>query len=812
MSLKYKELSFKELKKYHDLTGFEYKTTEEFSPVEEVIGQERAVKSIEFGLNIEAPGYNIYITGMSDTGRTSAVREILEKISPEMKTPSDWCYIYNFQDPDCPLAINLPPGKGREFKKDMRELIKLLSTEIPQAFESEDYKKKRAQIAEKYELQKRELISKVEKIAKEKNFQMAKTPLGFTTIPLKKDGQPFNQLEFQKLKDEERKKIETEMDNLQREIAKVLETVNSVDRKYREELNKFNRQLALFVVEHKVERLKKKYKENPLITNYLNEVKLDLVENVEDFLRKEEPEKGIFSKAKISLSSPLSPFIKYDVNVVVDNSHLKGAPVIIETNPTYQNMFGRIEKRTYLGAYITDFTRVKAGSILKANGGYLVVDVEEVLKNPFVWDALKRTLRNKEARIEDIGEEFGFLSVTALRPMPIPLNIKVIMIGKSEIFNLLSVFDTQFKKIFKVRADFDYETKINKENILRCARFICKICKEEKLKHFDKEGISAVIEYSNRLAEDQEKISLQFGKIANILREANYWATKENRPYVTRKYVEKAIEENEYRGSLIKEKIQEMIERSFIYIDVEGKKVGQINGLSIYNYGELTFGKPTRITAQTFMGDKGVINIEREAKLSGKTHDKGVLILSGYLGGKYGINTPFSLSATITFEQSYSYIEGDSASSTELFAILSSLSGLPIDQGIAVTGSVNQKGEIQPIGGVNYKIEGFFEVCRAKGLTGKQGVIIPKSNTKNLMLKKEVIEAVRKEKFHIYPISTIDEGMEILTGVKAGERGKDGKFPKGTVNYLVEDKLLYLMKKQEELRKKFRISKKGTLS
>jgi len=808
MILKNKELSFKELKKYYDLTTFEYETTEDFPPVEEVIGQERAVKAIEFGLNIDAPGYNIYVTGMSDTGRTSTVKEILEKISPKMKVPDDWCYIYNFQDPDHPLAINLPSGKGREFEKDMRELVRVLSTEIPRVFENEDYKKKRRQLAEKYELQKKELISGVEKIIKEKNFQMVKTPFGFTTVPLKKDGQPFSQLEFQKLKDKEKKKIEAETANLQKEIANVLETVNTVDRKYREELNKFNRQLTLFVVKHRVERLKKKYKENSLIIKYLNEVKADLIENVGDFLKKEEPEKRVSSKAKISLNSSLSPFIKYEVNVVVDNSRLKGAPVIIETNPTYQNMFGRIEKRAHLGAYVTDFTRIKSGSVLRANGGYLVVDVEGVLRNPFVWDALKRSLRNKEARIEDVGEEFGVFSVTALRPIPIPLNIKVIMIGESQIFNLISVFDTQFKKIFKVRADFDYETKISKENILRYARFICKICKGEKLKHFDKEGVSAVIEYSNRLAEDQERISLQFGKIANILREANYWAAKKNSPYVTRRYVEKAIKENEYRGSLIKEKIQEMIERGLIYIDVEGEKIGQINGLSVYNYGEFSFGKPTRITTQTFMGDKGVINIEREAKLSGKTHDKGVLILSGYLGGKYAINAPLSLSATLTFEQSYSYIEGDSASSAELFVILSSLSGLPIDQGIAVTGSVNQRGEIQPIGGINYKIEGFFEVCKAKGLTGKQGVIIPKSNVKNLMLKEEVVEAVKEKKFHIYPISTIDEGMEILTGVKAGERGKDGRFSKGTVSYLVEDKLLYFIKKQEELRKKFGISKK----
>ncbi|TET59933.1 Lon protease family protein, partial [Candidatus Aerophobetes bacterium] len=551
-----------------------------------------------------------------------------------------------------------------------------------------------------------------------------------------------------------------------------------------------------FVVGFRIDNLKAKYKDYSGVLDHLEEVKADLVEDVEDFLRTQEEPSLLGVKIPTE-----APFIKYEVNVVVDNSHTEGAPVIMETNPTYSNMFGRVEKKAQLGAIITDFTKIKAGSILKANGGYLVVDAEGVLRSPFVWDTLKRNLRNKETKIEEAAEQYAFLSSSALRPMSIPLDIKVVMIGRGQIFDLLHAYDENFKKIFKVRGDFDYETKIDDEAVTQCASFICKICNDENLGHCDKSGIAAIMEYGSRLAEDQEKLSLQFGKIANLLREANFWAKTEKSKYVTRKHVEKALEEKEYRSSLMENKIQEMIERGTIYIDTEGETVGQVNALSVYAYGEFSFGKPSRITAQTFMGDKGVINIEREAKLSGKTHDKGVLILSGYLGGKYGGSIPLSLSATLTFEQSYSFVEGDSASSTELFAILSSLSELPIEQGIAVTGSVNQRGEIQPIGGVNQKIEGFFDVCRAKGITGEQGVIIPKSNIKNLMLKPKVIEAVREGRFHIYPISSINEGVEILTGVEAGQRGKDGSFPDNTVNGKVQNKLKYLMREQARLKK-----------
>jgi len=793
---KYQVLSYDQLKRNFDLKDFTYESTEAVPEIRGMFGQNRAIRAIEFGLNIDSPGYNVYVAGVSDTGRTSTVERILRELAAKKEAPGDWCYVNNFQDPDQPRSIALPSGKGKIWQKEMKDLLISLRTEIPKAFETKDYKERTSKISESYEEQKRQLFSDIEKKAQKKGFQIKRIPVGFAPIPLKNNGELLSEEEFHKLSLKERKRIEENMKTVQKNIKETFEQFNLLDRKSKEELTKFNKDMALSLVGYRIDILKANYKDYPDVLHYLDEVKTDLVDNVGDFLRtKEEPS---FLGVKIPVQDS---FIRYEINVAVDNSHTKGAPVIMETNPTYSNMFGRVEKKAQLGALITDFTKIKAGSVLKANGGYLVVDAEGILRNPFVWDTLKRNLRNKETKIEEVAEQYAFLSSSALRPMPIPLDIKVIMIGRGEIFDLLHTYDDNFKKIFKIRADFDYETGMDDNAVIQCARFICKICNDEKLKHCDRTAIEAIMEYGSRLAADQDKLSLQFGKIANLLREANFWAKADKSTHVSRKYVEKALEEKEYRSSLLENKIQEMIERGSIYIDTEGEKVGQVNALSVYTYGEFSFGKPSRITAQTFMGNKGIINIEREAKLSGKTHDKGVLILSGYLGGKYGGRIPLSLSATLTFEQSYSFVEGDSASSTELFALLSSLSELPIKQSIAVTGSVNQHGEIQPIGGANQKIEGFFDVCQAKGITGKQGVIIPRSNIRNLTLKNKVIDAVREGKFHIYPISTIDEGIEILTGVEAGKRGKDGFFAENTVNGKVQNKLVYLMKEQAKLKK-----------
>ncbi|MFQ6617728.1 MAG: Lon protease family protein [Fidelibacterota bacterium] len=797
MSEKFRELSHRELRRECDSSKFPFTTTKEVEQLDSVIGQERAVRAIDFGLNVKSPGYNIYVSGLSGTGKTTIVKRLLEKISADMEVPADWCFVNNFKHPDRPNAFSLPAGRGRKFEKEMNTLIDSLKIELPKAFESKNYEEKKSEIIEKYQEMKRQLITKVEERAHRVNIGIKSTPMGFQTIPLI-EGKPISQEEYSAMEKDKKKEIEDNISEIQSEIHKTLKAVNLLDKKAKEEINDLNREVALFVVEHRIEGLKDEYSNFEEVVEYLNDVKQDIIENVDDFLGEEE-EKTSFLGLQIPAQKGV--FTKYRVNVVVDNTHTEGAPVIMETNPTYNNLFGRIEKRAQFGALVTDFTMIKAGSLLRANGGYLMLDAESVLTQPFVWDSLKRTLRNRNLRVEDIGEQYGFLSATGLKPEPIPIDVKVVMIGRSEIFHLLHRYDENFSKIFKVRADFDYESKFTDDHVEKYTQFISKVCGEENLLHFEKTGVAAVIEYGERSVENQDKLSLRFGDIVNVITEASYWASVAGSKFVEREHVEKAIDEMHFRRNLPEEKVQEYIEKGIIMVDVKGGVVGQVNALSIYSYGDFSFGKPTRITAATFVGKGGVINIEREVKLSGRTHDKGVLILSGYLGGKFAINMPLSLSASITFEQTYSEVDGDSASSTELYAILSSLAEIPIDQGIAVTGSVNQRGEVQAIGGVNEKIEGFFDVCKAKGLTGKQGVIIPASNAKNLMLKKEVVEAVKDKKFHIYPIRTVEEGIEILTGVPAGEREEDGQFPEGTVYYRVEEKLKEFVKRSMKFRK-----------
>ncbi|MFQ5584966.1 MAG: Lon protease family protein, partial [Calditrichia bacterium] len=541
-------------------------------------------------------------------------------------------------------------------------------------------------------------------------------------------------------------------------------------------------QVAGFVVKQYINEIKEKYQSLPQVVEYLDQVRVDIITNIVDFLG------GVEKEQQKPNARPdrSSHFKRYKVNVVVDNTYLKGGPVIYETNPTYNNLFGRIEKYSEFGTYVTDFTMIKAGSLLKANGGYLITDAYQLLKNPFVYEALKRAVRNQEIRIEDVAELYGLAPVSTLKPEPIPLNVKVVLIGWPNLYYLLQAYDNDFSRIFKVRADFDNETDFTDQTIRHYAQFIKRFVDEEKLLPFSRNGVREIIYYGNRLVDDQKKLSLEFGSLARIIRESTYWAIKNKATVVGEEHVKQAIKEYEYRHSLIEEKIQEMIERDIYKIVVTGSEVGQINGLSVYLLGEYPFGRPTRITAKTYIGNENVVQIERKARLSGKIHDKGVLLLSGFFNWKFGEYVPLSFSASIAFEQSYSMIDGDSASSTELYALISSLSGVPIKQGIAVTGSVNQNGEIQAIGGVNQKIEGFFKVCQKKGLTGEQGVIIPHSNVDHLMLKDEVLEAVRKGKFHIWAIDTIDDGLKILTGLETGQRNKKGKFPKNTLYYKVE--------------------------
>lgn len=779
------KVSVERLRKTCDLRMLDCATSQDVKPLEAIIGQERAVRSLQFGLGIKEPGFNIYVAGMSGTGRTTAVKRFLEEVAREKLVPGDLCYVNNFHDPYRPKALCLPPGQAKELQEDVKGLVEGARREIRSAFESDEYGAKREETVKAFQQQRNEIFARINERAQKEGFLIQATPVGLLTIPLK-EGKPLSDEEFQSLSPEEGEEISRKREGLQDDLKTAIRQARGLEKGVNEALEELDREVALYALGHLVEDLKEKYQDIPEVLAYLDDVRDDILESLSQF--REE------FQAQPSPPFPMPgtrelPFRKYGVNVLVDNSELEGAPVVIELNPTYNNLFGRIEKEAQFGALVTDFSMIREGSLHRANGGYLVLPTAELLRNLFSWDSLKRALRNKEIGLEEAGERLGFITAKSLRPEPIPLDVKVVLIGQPTLYHLLYALDEDFGELFKVKADFDNRMDCTEENVRNYAAFVCTLCCEEGLKHLDRLALAKIVEHGSRLADDQEKLSTRFSEIADVIREAGFYATQEDSPYVTDAHVKKAIEERFYRSNLIQERIGEMIERGTIMIDVAGEEVGQVNGLSVISLGDITFGRPSRITASIGLGREGLIDIERVAKLGGPLHTKGVMILSGYLAEKYAQDKPLSLSARLVFEQSYSGVEGDSASSTELYAILSGLSGLPIKQGIAVTGSVNQKGEVQAIGGVNEKVEGFFDVCKAKGLTGDQGVLIPESNVKNLMLKDEVVEVVKEERFHVWPVKTIDQGIEILTGVKAGERKEDGTFEEGMVNYLVDKRL-----------------------
>ncbi|MEK6692917.1 MAG: ATP-binding protein [Nitrospirota bacterium] len=777
---------------------FGFNTTEEIPTLVGTIGQERALKSIDFGLGLESQGFNIYILGESGTGKTTTIKKILEMRASKENIPDDWCYLYNFDDPDRPRTMSLPPGMGIILQKDMDELIKILKVEIPKIFESKEYEKHRNEILEEYQEKSKKILSRIEAEAAKKSFGLRKTPTGVIMAPIKKGGETISHEEFETLEEDKRKKFEEIGKDLQDKLNDALRLMREEEKGLKEKISKLERDTALTIVGQLVSELESKYRLNSEIIKYLEDVREDILVNLEDFKASEE---SIPSLPFLKMPKVEPSFNRYKINAIVNNGGATGAPVIIESNPTYLNLFGRIEHKIQYGIAITDFTMIKAGSIHRANGGYLIVNALDLLRNIFVWDALKRMIKNREIRIEDIWEQYRLISTVTLKPESIPLDIKVILLGSPYLYYLLYNLDEDYKKLFKVKADFDSRMPRTKENLLKYASFISTRCREENLKHFDRTGVAKVIEYGARLAEDRNRLSARFFNIADIVREANYWASQDGNSFITARHVGKALEEKIYRSNKIEERIQEMIEEGTIMVDVDGAVVGQVNGISVIDLGDYGFGRPSRITAKTYIGKAGVINIERETKMSGRIYDKAHMILTSYFGSKFAQDQPLTLSGSVCFEQLYEEIEGDSATCTELYAILSSLSGLPIKQGIAVTGSMNQRGDVQPVGGINEKIEGFFEVCRLKGLTGEQGVIIPGRNTKNLMLKESVVEAVREGKFHIYPIGDVDEGIEILTEVEAGMRREDRTFPDGTVNYLVDKRLRELARSLKEFDK-----------
>ena len=788
------ELTVEKLRRKCDPNFMRCKTTQDLVPLEEIIGQERAARALRFGLGIKERGFNIYAAGFPGTGRTTAVKNFLEEVARTKPAPSDWCYVNNFSNEYAPKAIRLPPGKGKDFQKDMKNFIDETKRTIPRAFESEDYAAKREATIKALEAQSKALIDEINRKAQEEGFIIQSTRIGVLLVPVIR-GKPVSDKEFIALPQKIREEIQGKRERLESELRSTMRQFADMDRKVHEEIEKVDREVALYAIGHLMTDLTEKYKEFPDVWEYLTKVQTDILDNISQFMK--EPE----TRPQVPFPVPLireTPFRKYEVNVVVDNLDAKGAPVITESNPTYQNLFGRIESEAQFGALMTDFTMIRRGSLHRANGGYLVLPVEALLTNPLSYDSLKRALRNEHIVIEEAQERMGFITTKSLKPEPIPLNVKVILIGDPILYQKLYTLDKEFSELFKVKADFDTTMERTDENMQRYAAFVCALCQKENLRHLDGSGLAKLIEHSSRLAEDQRKLSTRFAEIADIVREANFYATQENSDAMSGSHIKKAIEEKTYRSKLIQEKIQEMIEREILLIDTNTATAGQVNGLSVISLGDFAFGIPSRVTASVGLGREGVVDIEREAKMGGPIHTKGVLILSGYLNEKYAQDKPLSLSARLVFEQNYEGVEGDSASSTELYAILSALSGFPIKQNIAVTGSVNQKGEVQAIGGVNEKIEGFFEVCKAKGLKGQQGVMIPESNVQNLMLKEEILDAVKDGKFHIYAVNAIDKGIEILTGIKAGARRKDGTFERETVNDRVDKRLREMAEKLRE--------------
>lgn len=750
----------------------------------EAAGQERAVKALVFGLEMRYPGFNVYVAGSRETGLFDLAKTYVEQVAAGSSlSPSDWCYVYNFKDHDAPIAIRLEKGMGREFKKDMSELVDNLKLYIPKIFESEMYLARKEEAIKAFNKARRQVFESLEQKTREKGFILQIDQAGMMVIPAKEDGTPFTPEELSALDDVHQTELKARSEELHKEMGNAMHQVHQLEQDVNERLKALDLDMAGQICDRFIEELKKKYESYELIQDYLSDVRSDVLKNLDDFRSKPQ------TQMPFPFPTMTPGFTQYEVNLIVDNADTKGAPVVIESNPSYTNLFGSVEKKAQFGALFTDFTMIKAGSIHRANGGYLIIKALDLLKWPFSYEALKRSLRERRLEIEDAAEQFGIFTTKTLKPKAMPLDVKIVLVGNPEIYQLLYSYDEDFRELFKIKAHMDVHVDRNEVRLEQVLRSLKALVKKMGLKDIDSGGIARLVEYSAELAGSQDKLSLKVSELADIICEADSWATKDGSPIITAEYIQKARDERDYRCRLYKDYLQDLLVRDVIKVNTSGRVIGQVNGLAIYDLGDYVFGRPSRITANIALGKEGIIDIEREAELSGNIHTKGVMILEGYLRAHFASDRPLSLAATICFEQSYGMIEGDSASGAELFALLSALSGMPLDQGIAVTGAVSQKGEILPIGGVTQKIEGFFDLCEARGLTGGQGVIIPKANVKDLMLKDRVIDAVRDNKFHIWAIDTVEEGIEILTGIPAGAVMPDGRYQEGSVFAMVDEKL-----------------------
>ena len=789
-------LDWQQLNRFCTTETFSFQTTEELEPLKGIIGQDRAAKALSFGLRMNKRGYNIYISGISGTGRSSYSQSIVREYADKMSPPLDWVYVYNFKNPDKPKALGMEAGVGKQFKKDIESMIEQIRKEIMTAFRSNEYETKKNELVKEYQQKNQELVKELNEKAQAHGFVFKETEHGLMTIPLVED-RPMTQEEYENLSMEAMEELREKSNELSLQTFEMFNEIRELEEQLRQNVKKLDEKTGYDVINYYIKKLLNRYNHREEIRDYINNLEKDIVENIQRF-RKTEDNQEKTAAFFLRRSSEDNFQLRYRVNLFVNNSEAENAPIINETNPTLYNLIGAIEYKNEMGVLKTDFTQIKPGALHMANGGFLLLHTREILMQPYAWDALKRALKTGEINIENLSQQLGLAVTSTLKPEPIPLDLKVILIGDAYTYSLLYALDEDFKKLFKIMADFDTEMERNDENTLKMAKFIATHCKDVGLKPFDREAVCRVIQYSSRLADNQKKLTTRFSQVVEILYEADAWAQMDGSALVRLEHVEKAIQEKMDRNSKYEEKLNELFEDGTLLMDVTGEAVGQINGLVVMGTGEHSFGKPTRITVSTYRGKSGIINIEREVAKSGPIHSKGVYVLSGYLGAQYAQEQPIALTASISFEQNYSMIDGDSASSTELYGILSSIAKVPIKQSIAVTGSVNQKGEIQPIGGVNEKIEGFFDVCKIMGFTGEQGVIIPKQNVKNLLLKDEVIDAVRQGTFHIYAIGHVEEGIHILTGIPAGEANEHGEYPPDSINGRVIKRLKSMYEKAKE--------------
>ena len=780
------ELNYKDLKMVCNPDQFSFETTEELDPINTGIGQDRGIRALEFGLNVDVKGYNLYIEGPSGVGKTMYARNYLNTISKKKKVPQDWCYIYNFDNPNEPIAVSLPAGGGKEFQDLMDHFINDVKVDIKSTFNNEEFEKERALIKQEFEEKRSVLMARLNQKSSEYGFQVKSSQTGIYMMPVM-NGKAMPEEEFNKLDENIKKQYEEKSTIVQQHIMEAIGEIKAIERESAKKVEEWQSNVALLTVNTHINYIKSKYKRNKKVNHFLDSIKKDILKNISCFI----DDGKVKQQPNVPQPKPelVKPWLNYRVNLFVDNSQTEGAPVVMDSNYSYHNIFGKLEYENYYGSLKTDFTMLKPGLLHKANGGYIIFQATDLLSNSLCYEALKKALRIKELGIENAADPRSSMVMISLKPEPIPLDLKVIIIGEENIYQSLLAMDNDFRKLFKIKVEFEDDAPITSENINKLARFIAGYCMQEELPPLTKEAVAKVVEYASKVADNQEKLSTRFNDLAQIIGEAATWARIGRSKLVTAEYVDKALRERVNRVKKYDSRYMEMIKENTLLIDTDGFVTGQINGLTVMNVGEYSFGKPVKITANTYTGKSGIINIEREVELSGSSHSKGVLILTGYLGQMFAQDIPLSLTASVCFEQLYNGVDGDSASSTELYAILSSLSGIPINQAISVTGSVNQKGEIQPIGGVNDKIEGFFQICKMRGLNGTHGVIIPKQNVHNLNLSDEVIEAVKNGDFHIYAISTIEEGIELLTGVPAGKKDANGHFPAGSINYLAYEKL-----------------------